>query len=110
MKSIIRQFYFLSDINDLQTNFFKFLVEKYKEEIEDLENEITPEESNLKDEDLVDEVDVIDKSQKLPQSQSQNEPELDNEFDEPNEELIEKIINLISKKQKIRNGSIRRKQ
>ena len=96
----------------LQTNFFKFLVEKYKEEIEDLENEITPEESNLKDEDLVDEVDIIDrnKSQKLPQSQSQNEPELDDESDEPNEELIEKIINLISKKQKIRNGNIRRKQ
>lgn len=100
----------------LETNFFKFLVEKYKEEIEDLENEITPEESNLKDEDLVDEVDIIDrnKSQKLPQSQSQsqsqNEPELDDESYEPNEELIEKIINLISKKQKIRNGNIRRKQ
>ena len=97
----------------LQTNFFKFLVEKYKEEIEDLENEITPEESNLKDEDLVDIIDR-NKSQKLPQSQSQsqsqNEPELDDESDEPNEELIEKIINLISKKQKIRNGDIRRKQ
>lgn len=78
--------------NHLQTNFFKFLVEKYKEEIEDLENEITPEESNLNDEELVDEVDIIDrnKSQKLPQSQSQNEPELDDESDEPNEELIEK--------------------
>lgn len=95
----------------LETNFFKFLVEKYKEEIEDLENQITPEDSNLNDEDLVDEVDVIDRtqSQKLPQSQSQKEPEL-NDSDEPNEELIEKIINLISKKQKIRNGNIRRKQ
>lgn len=96
----------------LETNFFKFLIEKYKEEIEDLENQITPEETNLNDEELIDEVEINTKnqSQKLPQSQSQNEPELDDESDEPNEELIEKIINLISKKQKIRNGNIRRKQ
>lgn len=95
----------------LETNFFKFLFEKYKEEIEDLENQITSEESNLNDEDLVDEVDIIDRtqSQKLPQSQSQKEPQLNDDSDEPNEELIEKIINLISKKHKIRNGNIRRK-
>lgn len=95
----------------LQTNFFKFLIEKYKEEIEDLENQITPEETNLNDEGLIDEVEINTKnqSQKLPQSQSQNEPELNDDSDEPNEKLIEKIINLLSKKQSIRNGNIRRK-
>lgn len=95
----------------LQTNFFKFLIEKYKEEIEDLENQITPEETNLNDEELIDEVEINTKnqSQKLPQSQSQNEPELNDDSDEPNEKLIEKIINLLSKKQSIRNGNIRRK-
>lgn len=91
----------------LETNFFKFLIEKYKEEINELE-EITPEESNLTDEELIDEVEETDKkqSQHLPQSQSQNEIE-DDEI--PNEKLVEKIFNLISKKSRLKNGSIRRK-
>jgi hypothetical protein len=91
----------------LETNFFKYLVEKYKEEIEQLDNQISPEETNLNDEELIDEVELINRnqSQKLPQSQSQKETE----NDEPSDKLIEKLIRIISKKQNNRNGSIRRK-
>ncbi len=89
----------------LETNFFKFLIEKYKEEINELEK-ITPEESNLNYEELIDEVEETDKKQSQNLPQSQNEIE-DDEI--PNEKLVEKIFNLISKKSKVKNGSIRGK-
>ena len=89
----------------LEKNFFKFLIEKYKEEINELEK-ITPEESNLNDEELIDEVEETDKKQFQNLPQSQNEIE-DDEI--PNEKLVEKIFNLISKKSRLKNGSIRRK-
>ncbi len=96
----------------LETNFLNFyLIEKYKEKIEELENEITAEESNLNDDELIDEVDLKKslQSKKLNKDQGQDDDENEIDFDEPDEKLIEKIINLISKKQKIRNGNIRRK-
>jgi hypothetical protein len=89
----------------LQTNFFKFLLEKYKEEIQDLETQITPEETNLKDEDLVDEVDEID-DDKSTKKEVQKEDEND---EVPDEKLIERIFNLISKNKKKTNGNIRRR-
>ncbi len=97
----------------LQTNYFKYLVEKYKDEIKELENKITPQDDNLNDEELIDEVDLIDnhQSQKATQSQSQNEPhqsQSQNEI-ETDEKIIEKIINLILKNKKSYNGGIRRK-
>lgn len=97
----------------LQTNYFKYLIEKYKDEIEDLESQITPEDANLNDEELIDEVDLIDnhQSQKITQSQSQNKPhqnQSQNEI-ESDDKIIEKIINLILKNKKSYNGGIRRK-
>jgi hypothetical protein len=93
----------------LQTNFFKFLLEKYKEEIQDLETQITPEETNLNDEDLVDEIDEID-DDKSTKKEVQKEFQKEDENDEvPDEKLIERIFNLISKNKKKTNGNIRRR-
>lgn len=41
----------------LQTNFFKFIVEKYNKEIQD---ELNDEETNLTDDELIDDIDDIE--------------------------------------------------
>jgi hypothetical protein len=86
----------------LQTNFIKFLIEKYEKEIQELPEE----ETNLSDNKLSDEFDRIingDESQEEIQDELQEEPE-DN--DENIDDLI-KEYRLLEKKYKLKsNGYI----
>ena len=65
----------------LQTNFFKFIVEKYNKEIQD---ELNDEETNLPDEELIDEIDDIEEpiepKRKLKEDEDLNLDELIEEY------------------------------
>lgn len=62
----------------LQTNFFKFIVEKYNKEIQD---ELNDEETNLPDEELIDEIDDIEEpKEKLKKDDDLNLDELIEEY------------------------------
>ena len=86
----------------LQTNFIKFLIEKYEKEIQDLPEE----ETNLSDNKLSDEFDRIingEEAQEEIQDEVQEEPEND---DENIDDLI-KEYRLLEKKYKLKsNGYI----
>ena len=60
----------------LQTNFFKFIVEKYNKEIQD---ELNDEETNLPDEELIDDIDDIEE-RKLKEDDDLNLDELIEEY------------------------------
>lgn len=59
----------------LQTNFFKFIVEKYNKEIQD---ELNDEETNLPDEELID--DIEEPKRKLKEDDDLNLDELIEEY------------------------------
>ncbi len=62
----------------LQTNFFKFIVEKYNKEIQD---ELNDEETNLKDDELIDDIDDIEgPKRKLKEDDDLNLDELIEEY------------------------------
>ncbi len=62
----------------LQTNFFKFIVEKYNKEIQD---ELNDEETNLPDEKLIDDIDDIEEpKRKLKEDDDLNLDELIEEY------------------------------
>jgi hypothetical protein len=62
----------------LQTNFFKFIVEKYNKEIQD---ELNDEETNLPDEELIDDMDDIEEpKRKLKEDDDLNLDELIEEY------------------------------
>lgn len=62
----------------LQTNFFKFIVEKYNKEIQD---ELNDEETNLPDEELIDDIDDIEEpKRKLKEDEDLNLDELIEEY------------------------------
>jgi hypothetical protein len=62
----------------LQTNFFKFIVEKYNKEIQD---ELNDEETNLPDEELIDDIDDIEEPKgKLKEDDDLNLDELIEEY------------------------------
>ncbi len=62
----------------LQTNFFKFIVEKYNKEIQD---ELNDEETNLPDEELIDDIDDIEEpKRKLKEDDDLNLDELIEEY------------------------------
>lgn len=62
----------------LQTNFFKFIVEKFNKEIQD---ELNDEETNLPDEELIDDIDDIEEpKRKLKEDDDLNLDELIEEY------------------------------
>ena len=62
----------------LQTNFFKFIVEKYNKEIQD---ELNDEETNLPDEELIDDINDIEEPKgKLKEDDDLNLDELIEEY------------------------------
>ena len=62
----------------LQTNFFKFIVEKYNKEIQD---ELNDEETNPPDEELIDDIDDIEEpKRKLKEDDDLNLDELIEEY------------------------------
>ena len=72
----------------LQTNFFKFIVEKYNKEIQD---ELNDEETNLPDEELIDDIDDIEEpKRKLKEDDDLNLDELIEEYNK----LTNKYITL----------------
>lgn len=83
----------------LQTNFIKFLIEKYENEIK----ELTDEETNIPNEKIVDDFDKIingDEAQEEIEDEVQEEPEKD---DENIDDLI-KEYRLLEKKYKLKSN------
>lgn len=74
----------------LQTNFFKFIVEKYNKEIQD---ELNDEETNLPDEELIDDIDDIE------------ERKLKEDDDLNLDELIEEYNKLTNKYKRLKNDN-----
>lgn len=84
----------------LHTNFVKFLVEKYKEELQDIQDEIE------NDEDLIDEV------QPQVQAQAQQEPEEETQDEDEDDfdTLVREYNELERKYNKRKNGRIHNKR
>jgi hypothetical protein len=82
----------------LQTNFFKFIVEKYNKEIQD---ELNDEETNIPDEEMIDEIEndevLKDKNDEVKTKDKEDELNL--------EELIEEYNKLTNKYKKIKNDN-----
>ena len=90
----------------LQTNFLRFVREKYNTEIQELPEE----ETNCPDEKLVDEFDEIMGYGENENDEIQDEEEVSKNDDETIDDLI-KEYRLLEKKYKIKtNGSIRNKR
>ena len=90
----------------LQTNFLRFIVEKYNTEIQELPEE----ETNCPDEKLVDEFDKILGYGDEQDDEVQDEEETPENDDESIDDLI-KEYRLLEKKYKMKtNGSIRNKR
>jgi hypothetical protein len=81
----------------IQTRFYKFIIEKYGKQ----EKELTDEETNLTDKEIIDEVDIdevdIDKNDELKQSQKEKDLDI--------EELIEEYNKLTKKYKMLRNDN-----
>lgn len=84
----------------LHTNFVKFLVEKYKEELQDIPDDAQEEIEN--DEDLVDEVQL--------QVQEEQEEENQNEDEDDFDKLVREYNELEKKYNKRKNGRIYNKR
>ena len=82
----------------LHTNFVKFLVEKYKEELQEIQDEIE------NDEDLIDEV------QPQVQAQAQQEPEEEIQDEDDFDTLVKEYNELEKKYNKRKNGRIYNKK
>jgi hypothetical protein len=79
----------------LQTNFFKFIVEKYNKEIQD---ELNDEETNLPDEELIDNIDDIEEQTK-PKRRLKEDDDLNLD------ELIEEYNKLTNKYKTLKNDN-----
>jgi hypothetical protein len=79
----------------LQTNFFKFIVEKYNKEIQD---ELNDEETNLPDEELIDNIDDIEEPTE-PKNKIKDDDDLNLD------ELIEEYNKLTNKYKTLKNDN-----
>lgn len=84
----------------LHTNFVKFLVEKYKEELQDIPDEAQEEIEN--EDDLIDEV--------QPQAQEEQEDEIQNEDEDDFDKLVREYNELQKKYTTRKNGRIHNKR
>lgn len=75
----------------LQTNFFKFIIEKYNKELQD---ELNDEETNVSDDELIDDIDNIEAHEE-PKRKLKEDDDLDlDELIEEYNKLSEKYKNL----------------
>ena len=75
----------------LQTNFFKFIIEKYNKELQD---ELNDEETNISDDELIDDIDNIEEPTE-PKKKIKEDDDLDlDELIEEYNKLAEKYKNL----------------
>ncbi|MBP6127477.1 hypothetical protein [Flavobacterium sp.] len=81
----------------LQTNFFKFIVEKYNKEIQD---ELNDEETNLSDDELIDDIeDIEEPKRKFKEDDDLNLDELIEEYNKlTNKYITLKNDNLLYKR------------
>ena len=79
----------------LQTNFFKFIVEKYNKEIQD---ELNDEETNLSDDELIDDIDNIEEP-------TEPKGKLKEDDDLNLDELIEEYNKLTNKYKTLKNDN-----
>ena len=79
----------------LQTNFFKFIVEKYNKEIQD---ELNDEETNLSDDELIDDIDDIEEP-------SEQKKKIKEDDDLNLDELIEEYNKLTNKYKTLKNDN-----
>ena len=79
----------------LQTNFFKFIVEKYNKEIQD---ELNDEETNLSDDELIDDIDDIEEP-------SEPKKKIKEDDDLNLDELIEEYNKLTNKYKTLKNDN-----
>lgn len=79
----------------LQTNFFKFIVEKYNKEIQD---ELNDEETNVSDDELIDDIDKIEEPTE-PNRKLKEDDDLDLD------ELIEEYNKLTNKYKTLKNDN-----
>jgi hypothetical protein len=79
----------------LQTNFFKFIVEKYNKEIQD---ELNDEETNLTDDELIDDIDDIEEPTE-PKNKKKEDDDLNLD------ELIEEYNKLTNKYKTLKNDN-----
>ena len=79
----------------LQTNFFKFIVEKYNKEIQD---ELNDEETNVSDDELIDDIDDIEEPTE-PKSKLKEDDDLNLD------ELIEEYNKLTNKYKTLKNDN-----
>ena len=86
----------------LHTNFVKFLTEKYKEELQEIQDEAQDEIEN--DEDLIDEV------QPQVQAQEEQEDETQNEDEDDFDKLVREYNELEKKYNKKKNDRIHNKR
>lgn len=81
----------------LQTNFFKFIVEKYNKEIQDELND-EEEETNISDDELIDDIDKIEEP-------TEPKRKLKEDDDLNLDELIEEYNKLTNKYKTIKNDN-----
>ena len=79
----------------LQTNFFKFIVEKYNKEIQD---ELNDEETNVSDDELIDDIDDIEEP-------SEPKKKIKEDDDLNLDELIEEYNKLTNKYKTLKNDN-----
>ena len=79
----------------LQTNFFKFIVEKYNKEIQD---ELNDEETNLSDDELIDDIEDIEEP-------TEPKGKLKEDDDLNLDELIEEYNKLTNKYKTLKNDN-----
>ena len=92
----------MKNTNHLHTNFIKFIVEKYNKEIQGLPDE----ETNVSNNEIVDEFDEIINGKEIQKDEVQDEIEDDETIDD-----LVKEFQLLEKKYNFKtNGSIRNKR
>jgi len=79
----------------LQTNFFKFIIEKYNKEIQD---ELNDEETNISDDELIDDIDNIEEP-------TEPKRKLKKDDDLNLDELIEEYNKLTNKYKTLKNDN-----
>jgi hypothetical protein len=79
----------------LQTNYFKFIIEKYNQE---LQNEIDDEETNLSNDEIIDDIDNIEEPKKTKDVIDDD----DNDEDLNIDKLIEEYNKLTNKYKKLK--------
>lgn len=90
----------------LQTNFLKFIVEKYNTEIQELPEE----ETNVSDKEVIDEFDKIMGYGEEENDEVQDEEETPENDDETIDDLIKEYRSLAKKYKMKTNGNIRNKR